>query len=56
LQDTVEELMLEQLKASPKAKGFIIQGFPRDMEQAKQFDKLVSAIFFSPHPISEVVK
>ena len=41
-QDVLETLLLDKLRASHNADGFIIQGFPRDMEQAKQYDRLVS--------------
>ena len=42
-QDLVVTLLLTNMRASVSAKGFVIQGFPRDMEQASQYDKLVSA-------------
>ncbi|KAL8558593.1 hypothetical protein ACOMHN_046311 [Nucella lapillus] len=43
-EDLVDTLLLNQLKSSPGAQGFIIQGFPRDLAQAKQFDNLVGRL------------
>nr|KAI8748241.1 Adenylate kinase isoenzyme 5 [Biomphalaria glabrata] len=38
------ELLHDILKHSTQAEGFIIQGFPRDMEQAKEFEKKISKV------------
>ncbi|XP_070176220.1 uncharacterized protein [Littorina saxatilis] len=43
-EDVVDTLLLTKMKASHNADGFIIQGFPRDMEQAHQYDKLVGRV------------
>jgi len=36
--DTVIEMMLEEIRASDKDKGFILDGFPRTIYQAKKID------------------
>ncbi|XP_055898263.1 uncharacterized protein LOC106054528 isoform X4 [Biomphalaria glabrata] len=38
------ELLHDILKHNTQAEGFIIQGFPRDMEQAKEFEKKISKV------------
>ncbi|KAK7474074.1 hypothetical protein BaRGS_00034680, partial [Batillaria attramentaria] len=43
-EEVVQSLLIVSMKKSPKAQGFIIQGFPRDMEQAKEYDKLVGRV------------
>lgn len=41
--DIVIALIQEQLDLNPNAKGFIFDGFPRTVEQAKALDKTLSA-------------
>lgn len=38
----VNELVEEQVRANPKAKGFIFDGYPRTVSQANTLDKLLS--------------
>ncbi|KAL8598216.1 hypothetical protein ACOMHN_043287 [Nucella lapillus] len=43
-QDVIDDVLLAKLKASHNAEGFIIQGFPCDMQQAGQYEKLVGRV------------
>ncbi|XP_076455411.1 adenylate kinase isoenzyme 5-like [Babylonia areolata] len=43
-EDVVETVLLTKIKSSPRAEGFIIQGFPRDMDQVTNFDSLVGRL------------
>ncbi|MFH1055811.1 MAG: adenylate kinase [Candidatus Altiarchaeota archaeon] len=40
--ETVESIVAERLSHNDCRKGFILDGFPRDLEQAKSLDKIVS--------------
>lgn len=43
-EEVVQSVLLKNMRNAPKAQGFIIQGFPRDMEQAKEYDKVVGRV------------
>jgi len=40
------ELLRVAMVGIPNTKGFIVDGFPRDMEQGKEFENEVSIVLF----------
>ncbi|XP_025111640.1 uncharacterized protein LOC112574655 [Pomacea canaliculata] len=43
-EDVVGTLLVQAIKDHSQAKGIIIQGYPRDLEQAKEYDRLVGRV------------
>ncbi|XP_059141356.1 adenylate kinase isoenzyme 5-like [Physella acuta] len=43
-EDVTLNLLHNSLKNNTRAKGFIVQGFPRDMDQAQKFEKTISRV------------
>ncbi len=54
--DMVIELMEEHLKGKEHKKGTIIDGFPRNIEEAKKFSVLINKVVYITLPDAEVIK
>ncbi|XP_060070278.1 adenylate kinase isoenzyme 5-like isoform X2 [Ylistrum balloti] len=46
-EEITADLLLTSLKSHPKAEGFILEGYPRTINQLKQFDKIVGRLDMS---------
>ena len=41
-QGLILDMVSDNLLSYPKSRGFLIDGFPRELEQAKEFERIVS--------------
>jgi adenylate kinase family enzyme len=41
-QGLILDMISDNLLSYPKIRGFLIDGFPRELEQAKEFERIVS--------------
>lgn len=41
-QGLILDMVSDNLLSYPKIRGFLIDGFPRELEQAKEFERIVS--------------
>lgn len=51
--DLVKEAMLEAVKKGTK--GFLIDGYPREVKQGEQFESEVSIILIAVHELSILI-
>lgn len=42
-QGLILDMISDNLLSRPENRGFLIDGFPRELEQAKEFERIVSA-------------
>ena len=47
IQETILEIVRDAMIKRPDTKGFLIDGFPRELNQAVQFEKEVRKVIFS---------
>lgn len=41
-QGLILDMVSDNLLSYPKSRGFLVDGFPRELEQAKEFERIVS--------------